>query len=476
MVKIGVELLLICTIVIVQFNSVFTSLPINTTTIRQSRITNWIQRWNFNRFTELLPSFPDLVSLISSVVGPIGLTSYSVKTVLPSVVKPSYDYIIVGGGTAGSVLAHRLSEDGKNRVLLLEAGVKEPDINSVPFMSQLLRKTDTDWSYQSTPQIRSGLGLKGHQIPISRGKMIGGSSSQGFMIYARGSPKDYDRWKSLGVNGWSFADVFPYFVKSEGATSLWDFEPGFHGLTGRLKVSQYSSALNVETSILGALREAGWFIGDYNAKNQTTFAFSQFTIDEGNRVSTGKAYLSDASSRPNLDVCLESHVLRILFNDKKIATGVEFKSSGNYYSVSVSKEIILSAGAINTPQILMLSGIGPKDHLEMHGINVIVNAPGVGQNLQDHPMTMIPFLTEKGSSFVYSRVFELFNNIYKYVTERKGTLVSPGTNIVGFYRTKYADDRPDIQFQIEGTAFGGAYPTAFLGKIIIIHVIHSIIM
>lgn len=433
------------------------------TTLRQTRITSWLQRWNLSRFTEMLPSFPDLMSLISSVIGPIGLATYSLETILPALVKPSYDYIVIGGGTAGSVLANRLSEDGKNRVLLIEAGSKEPDINSIPFVHQFLRKTDTDWSYQSTPQVRSGWGLKGHKIPIPRGKMIGGSSSQGSMIYSRGSPKDYDRWKSLGVNGWSFADVFPYFIKAEGATSLWDFEPGYHGLTGRSKVTQYSTPLTVETSLLGAIREAGWTINDYNGKNQTTFAFAQFNIDEGSRISAGKAYLSDASSRPNLDIVLDSKVIRILFDDKKTATGVEFVSSRINYIVTATKEVILSAGAINSPQILMLSGIGPKDHLESHGIKVLHDSPGVGLNLQDHPMTMIPFLTEKGSSFVYNRVFELFNSLYRYVTERKGIIASPGSNIVGFYRTKFADDRPDIQFQIEGTAFGAALPTSFLG-------------
>ncbi|KAF7495030.1 Glucose dehydrogenase -like protein [Sarcoptes scabiei] len=341
-----------------------------------------------------------------------------------------YDYIVVGAGSAGPVVANRLSENPNVKVLLLEAGGHEVYQTEIPVLAARLQLSEYDWQYKTEPQKFACKGMKENRSNWPRGKILGGCSSINYMLYIRGNSKDYDLWESYGNYGWGWKDVFYYFIKSEDNRDPDILKNGYHGHNGPLTVS----TPHYTTAIGGAFLEAGKLFGfpniDVNGPRQTGFAIPQGTVRRGARCSTSKAFIRDFRERENFHTVIYAHVTKIIFNEYKRAIAVQFDRKGLDYIVYARKEIILSAGAINSPQLLMLSGIGPRYDLERLGIPVISDLPGVGQNLQDH-------IGVGGMQFISMHLLGI------------GPLTMlGGLDGLGFISTKYAnasDDWPDVE-------------------------------
>lgn len=381
---------------------------------------------------------------------------------------PEYDYIVIGAGTAGSIVAARLSEDPENRVLLLEAGDKESGFSMTPAFHPLLMKSDIVYPYKALADKKSARGITRNMVSVPVGHAIGGGSSHNAMVYFRGNPLDYNRWEQLGATGWSWADVFPYFLKLERITRKGSspFDKGYHGTDGPISVEGTIEPSLIGRAVMEGIKDLGLPIGDANGKNQTRLMFAHRTIENGQRCSTGRAYLSPASGRPNLDIVTRAHVHRILIDkvDKR-AYGVEFVKAGKeMFTVKAKKEVILSAGTYNSPKLLMLSGIGPKEELNRHKIPVIVDLPGVGQNLHDHPATILFYECNWNTSSVYIRTDQITRIAEEYANNSTGIFAGPGYDIRGFYRSKYAlDERPDMNFGVF-TIFSGSFFPNFINS------------
>ena len=292
-----------------------------------------------------------------------------------------YDYIIIGAGSAGCVLANRLSADPNNRVLILEAGGpdKHPLIH-IPGAYGDLHATNNNWAFYTEPQAK----VLNRKIHLPRGKTLGGSSSTNAMAYVRGNRADYDEWAQSGNKGWSYEEILPYFIKSEHNEQISEMDEGYHGKNGELNVADPLFT----TPIGHAFVEAGQKIGlqknrDYNGKEQKGIGHFQFNIKNGKRQSGAVAFLRPALKRKNLTGITRARVQKIIIENDK-AIGVVYQKGKSEITVKAKKEIILSAGAFQSPQLLMLSGIGEKNELKKHGINCIKEIPGVGKNLQDH--------------------------------------------------------------------------------------------
>ncbi len=297
---------------------------------------------------------------------------------LASMPGTSYDYVIIGAGSAGCVLAARLSEDPAARVLLLEAGSRDTHANiHIPAAFPNLFKTKWDWDYSTEPQKQ----LHDRRVYWPRGKMLGGSSNMNAMIYIRGHATDFDRWRDRwGCTGWGYDDVLPYFKRSEDNGSLHD---SYHGSDGPLKVKDQVSPRPMSLAFVEAGVQAGHRANDdFNGAEQAGVGLYQVTQHKGRRHSVADAYLRPALSRPNLEVWTDSPVKRITFSGTR-AAGVMVARDGQTTDVEAT-EVIVASGAIGSPQMLMASGIGPAHHLAEHGIDVVLDLPGVGQNLQDH--------------------------------------------------------------------------------------------
>ncbi len=355
------------------------------------------------------------------------------------------DYVIVGAGSAGCVLANRLSASGRYTVLLIEAG--PPDRNPwihVPIgYGKLFAQPKVNWMYQSEPEPE----LNGRRVFTPRGKVLGGSSSINGLVYIRGQAEDFDEWARLGNSGWGFEDVLPYFRKSE------TFQHGaseFHGVNGPLSVSE----LPDRHVLCDAFIDAAESIGiprsdDFNARTQEGAGYYHVTSRNGRRSSSAVAYLRPAGSRTNLRVLTDALVTRIGF-EQQCARTVEYRRNGRPCSVRAEKEILLCGGSINSPQLLQLSGVGPRQLLERHGIPVVAEAPGVGEGLQDHfyvrtvwrcsqPITINDALGSMGGRIAAGLRYALF---------RRGPLTVSGGYAGAFTRSRPDVSRPDIQFYL----------------------------
>ncbi|CAG2170999.1 unnamed protein product, partial [Oppiella nova] len=364
-----------------------------------------------------------------------------------------YDYVVIGAGTAGSIMAARLSEDPHVSVLLLEAGKAENIISDVPMNSLNLQRTPMDWSFETIPQKKACLGMNGRVSLWPRGKVMGGTSTINTMVYCRGNKRDYDLWSSNGALGWSWPEVFPYFVKSEDNRDPHVVANGYHGVGGPMTVTTLNNPRVMSNVFLSAAQHMDIPIGDINGETQSVFTIPQINTRDGMRLSVAKAYIEPLAGRKNLHVLSKSYVTKILFDDHKRAVGVQFDRLFKSYTVRARKEVILSAGAINSPKILMLSGIGPKAHLKSLGIPVISNIR-VGDNLQEHVSSGVFFtvnetiginwLTESQPGYIMEYFLFRKNNLAKNIDE--------GT---GYIKTKYnypLDDWPDIQlFMLPGS-------------------------
>ena len=361
----------------------------------------------------------------------------------------TYDYIVIGAGSAGCVVANRLSADSSNKVLLLEAGAKDwnPWIHVPVGYFKTMHNPATDWCYMT----ESDKGIDGRQLQWPRGKVLGGSSSLNGLLYVRGQKQDYDRWEALGNKGWSFKDVLPYFKKSE------DQERGadeYHGIGGLLKVSDLRLRRPIADMFIKAAEQIGIpFNKDYNGKEQEGVGYFQQTAHKGFRWSTAKGFLKPARNRSNLTVITKAHTSRIVFDESgetPKAIGIEYLHKGAFKKVSVNKEIVLSAGAIGSPQILQLSGVASTDLLNKHLIPVVKDLKGVGQNLQDHLQIRLVFKTKQNTlNDELNSYFKQFKVGLQYLLKRTGALTLAASQIVIFTKTRPDVDRPDIQFHFQ---------------------------
>ncbi len=303
-----------------------------------------------------------------------------------------FDFVVVGGGSAGAVIAARLSEDPSCRVALIEAGERPPDVESIPVACAAMQLNPvTDWMYTADPG-KAGLGLNGRRMPVPRGKMLGGSSGLNYMAYVRGHPGDFDAWAEGGATGWSYADVLPYFRKSEGLAPSDDIEidAEAHNHDGPLGVSVRSPVLLGAREFVEAAVAAGIPRGDYNGRNRGgpngAVSLFQTTTKHGKRTSTYRAFLEgEVERRPNLTVLTGTQATRVRLSKSREAAGVEYRTKdGEPGFAAASKEVILSAGAVGSPHLLLLSGIGPRAELEQAGVACLVDSPQVGKHLKDH--------------------------------------------------------------------------------------------
>ncbi len=360
-------------------------------------------------------------------------------------ISQNYDFIIIGAGSAGCVLANRLSENPNNRVLLIEAGGKDwnPWIHIPVGYFKTMHNPATDWCYKTEPDS----GIAGRSLQWPRGKVLGGSSSLNGLLYVRGQHEDYNRWSELGNQGWSYKEVLPYFKKSE------DKEHGeseYHGVGGPQKVSDLRLRRPIADYFIQAARQTGIPLNDdYNGEQQEGVGYFQQTAYKGFRWSTARAFLRPARKRSNLTVFKKAHTTRILFEDK-CAVGVEYLQHNKLHQAMAKGEVVLSAGAIGSPQILQLSGIGAKSLLDKVGIPVVKELPGVGQNLQDHLQIRLVFKTSQRT------LNDEVNNIFKqglvglqYLLTRTGPLTLAASQVAIFTKSNPAVGRPDIQFHMQ---------------------------
>lgn len=350
-----------------------------------------------------------------------------------------WDYVVVGAGTAGCVLANRLTADGRTRVLLLEAGPRDtnPWIHIPLGYGKLFARTDVNWAYESEPEEA----LNGRRVFTPRGKVLGGSSSINGLVYIRGQREDFDGW---GIPGWGFDDLLPYFKKSEDQGRGAD---AYHGVGGPIGVNDLPDRHEMCDAFIDAAQSLGVPRNpDFNGARQEGAGYYQATIRNGRRSSAATGYLRPAMKRSNLRVETRALATRIVFEGRR-AAGVEYRQAGAKRSARAAREVIVAGGSINSPQLLQLSGVGPRELLERHGVPVVLDAPGVGEDLQDHfyvrtfwrctrPIT----LNDDMASWTRQLGIGL-----RYVLQRRGPLTVSAGYAAAFIRTRPESTRPDGQ-------------------------------
>lgn len=360
--------------------------------------------------------------------------------------KKEYDYIVVGGGTAGSVVASRLSEVESVTVLVLEAGPSPPLITEVPVISRSFRNSDLDWQYFTEPQKYTARLQINKQIPWPGGKAIGGSSTINSNLYIRGSYENYDNWEAEGAVGWNAKDTFWYFIKAEDNKVPEFAKNGYHGVGGPMTVEMFGRHTELLPPLIKAQKNLGYPFVDPNGPSQLGAANYQGNLRNGQRCGTGKAYLVPAEDRANLDIIAEAFVTKILTSNKR-AYGVRFDYKGTSYEVKAKKEVILSAGTVNSAQLLMLSGIGPKDTLRRFAIPVVADLP-VGENFHNHGGPAA-FFTANSNIPSFSQKMQNLENVKKYINTRSGFFAGSETIFaLSFLKAKQLDERssaPDFQ-------------------------------
>jgi choline dehydrogenase len=360
---------------------------------------------------------------------------------------PEYDYIVVGAGSAGAVVASRLSESGKYSVLCLEAGVEGSGFmwSRIPAgVAKLIDNPAVNWCYKSEPDEGSGQ----RQIEVPRGKMLGGSSSINGMVFVRGQARDYDHWAQLGNRGWSYEDVLPLFKKMESYDGGGSDE--FRGRDGPLKVTQtQKSGVLFEKMIAAAERIGIPYNPDYNGVDQEGIGMSQVTINKGRRQSTAYCYLDPASSRPNLTLETGALAQALMFEDKA-CVGVRYQLGEQVREARAKREVVLSGGSINSPQLLELSGIGQKSLLESLGIDVVHDLPGVGEGLRDHYSPRVKFgISKKNVTFNDgARGWRLVREALKYAFARTGFLATTSVPVRMYFKTREGLETPDATISV----------------------------
>lgn len=357
-------------------------------------------------------------------------------------IRSEYDFVIVGAGSAGCALANRLSENPKWNVLLIEAGPHENLVMDIPMFVHYLQGYNVNWGYKTERSERFCLAMNNNQCNWPRGKVMGGSSVLNFMVYTRGNKKDYENWAALGNPGWDFQNVSHYFRKLENNV-VPDATPNFHGKNGPVTVSNIDFKSPAAKAFLAAGIEKGFPKVDYNGPDQTGFAFLQAAIANGTRQSTNVAYLYPISSRKNLHVKKNSFATKLLIDNDKNVYGIKFVSHGRTYSVNASKEVIISAGTINTPQLLMLSGIGPSKHLKQMGIETVVNS-AVGYNLMDHTAPGALTFVVNSTTMTPHEFYDM-KNIERYTNDLNGPISSAGgVEAIAFIDTEGRNETADF--------------------------------
>ena len=356
-----------------------------------------------------------------------------------------FDYVIVGAGSAGCAIANRLSARRDISVALLEAGGEDnyPWIHIPVGYFKTMGNPRTDWCYKTEPDP----GLNGRMIDWPRGKVLGGSSSINGLLYVRGQPQDFDHWRQLGNAGWSWSDVLPYFRRAENWEGAAADE---RGIGGPLNVSEN----NLNREIIDAWVEAATAAGyrrtlDYNREDQEGVGYFQMTIKDGRRCSSAAAYLKPARKRPNLHIFTNAHSEKLLIDGNNV-TGVRCEIKGQSVDVSARREVILSAGSIGSPQLLMLSGIGDAVELQPHGIDVVHHLPGVGKNLQDHLQARPVFKCRASTINVETKnMFRLAAIAFQYALNRSGPMAMAASLGTAFLKTRAELETPDIQFHVQ---------------------------
>ena len=355
-----------------------------------------------------------------------------------------YDYIIVGGGSAGCVLAARLSQDQQLRVALIEAGPpdKNPAIHMPAGYGMLTSRTPLNWRFETTPQP----GLNGRCGYQPRGRGLGGSSSINGMVYIRGHQQDYDHWAALGNEGWDWNNMLRYFRRAQNQERG---ENDFHGIGGPLNVADLRAPSPVNQMFLDAAEKLQYrHNSDFNGAQQDGIGHYQVTQKDGQRCSAAVAYLRQAEARDNLDVLTHAHATRIIFEERR-AKKIELIRGKKKIILAAKREIILSSGAFQSPQLLLLSGIGPKNHLKEMGIDVVQHLPGVGENLQDH-IDYVFLCRAKNNKGLFgsspSGVKRLVKGLWDYMRRREGVMTSNFAESGGFISSRGDLAQPDLQW------------------------------
>ncbi|PSN54408.1 Glucose dehydrogenase [FAD, quinone] [Blattella germanica] len=387
-----------------------------------------------------------------------GSKHFNEEPIDAKVVLPEYDFIIVGAGSAGCALANRLSEISHWKVLLIEAGRQENYVMDVPLLATLFQLSEVNWKYLTQPSNNVCLGMTNRQCQYPRGKVVGGSSSLNFMIATRGSWESYDNWVRMGNPGWGSRDILPYFRMIEDMTiPELRSDTTYHRVGGDLSISDVPFRTPVAHAFVEGGRELGYDYMDYNGQYQRGMNYLQSNLKNGTGFSSSRAFLHPIRNRKNFHLKKMSMVTKILIDpNTKTAYGVEFIQNKRKYIVRARKEVILSAGAVNSPQLLMLSGVGPKDHLQEFGIPVIQDLK-VGYNLMDHPGTLgVTFTLRDRVALLFEEILDDPRNLNEYAHYHTGRFSVPaaceGIGYVDTENPSRLDTEPDLELLFFGAS------------------------